>query len=331
MFHEIDQDKIDRVRGMDITVVTTAKTDDEGRALLKPPRLPVQGELTMAKTALINKATPSPSSRFVPTPAASGAAAPLGLPQVRPVPYLLREMATAASCRRHQEQLVTATTVGRSERNPVRKSKHHDNDRPDRRHADRVCATRTRRTTTPCRMPCSKLKSHIAEILQARGLHRRLEGRGRRASARRSPSTSSTARTASGRSPASSASPSPACASTRSRPRPPTVLGGLGVAILSTSSGLLTDRQAEQEGRGRGSPRLRLVRDTDMSRIGRLPVAVPAGRRRHDRRPGRHGQGPEGRARAHRRRARSRSSRGRDRSSRSPVPTTSAHRARCTA
>jgi large subunit ribosomal protein L5 len=35
MFHEIDQDKIDRVRGMDITVVTTAKTDDEGRALLR--------------------------------------------------------------------------------------------------------------------------------------------------------------------------------------------------------------------------------------------------------------------------------------------------------
>lgn len=35
MFHEIDQDKIDRVRGMDITVVTTAGNDDEGRALLK--------------------------------------------------------------------------------------------------------------------------------------------------------------------------------------------------------------------------------------------------------------------------------------------------------
>ncbi|WP_298751764.1 50S ribosomal protein L5 [uncultured Serinicoccus sp.] len=35
MFHEIDQDKIDRVRGMDITLVTTATTDDEGRALLK--------------------------------------------------------------------------------------------------------------------------------------------------------------------------------------------------------------------------------------------------------------------------------------------------------
>ncbi len=35
MFHEIDQDKIDRTRGMDITVVTTAKTNDEGRALLR--------------------------------------------------------------------------------------------------------------------------------------------------------------------------------------------------------------------------------------------------------------------------------------------------------
>jgi large subunit ribosomal protein L5 len=35
LFHEIDQDRIDRARGMDITLVTTAKTDDEGRALLR--------------------------------------------------------------------------------------------------------------------------------------------------------------------------------------------------------------------------------------------------------------------------------------------------------
>ncbi|GAA2614029.1 MULTISPECIES: 50S ribosomal protein L5 [Streptomyces] len=35
MFHEIDQDKIDRTRGMDITVVTTATNDAEGRALLR--------------------------------------------------------------------------------------------------------------------------------------------------------------------------------------------------------------------------------------------------------------------------------------------------------
>src|SRR5215467_2888050 len=35
MFHEIDPDKVDRQRGMDITVVTTAKNDAEGRSLLR--------------------------------------------------------------------------------------------------------------------------------------------------------------------------------------------------------------------------------------------------------------------------------------------------------
>ena len=35
VFHEINQDRIDRVRGFDITVVTSAKTDAEGRALLR--------------------------------------------------------------------------------------------------------------------------------------------------------------------------------------------------------------------------------------------------------------------------------------------------------
>ncbi|MFI0417657.1 50S ribosomal protein L5 [Spongiactinospora sp. 9N601] len=35
MFHEVDQDKVDRQRGMDITVVTTATNDEQGRALLK--------------------------------------------------------------------------------------------------------------------------------------------------------------------------------------------------------------------------------------------------------------------------------------------------------
>jgi len=35
MFHEIDVDRIDRQRGMDITIVTTAHNDEEGRALLR--------------------------------------------------------------------------------------------------------------------------------------------------------------------------------------------------------------------------------------------------------------------------------------------------------
>jgi len=35
MFHEINPDRVDRQRGMDIIVVTSATTDDEGRALLR--------------------------------------------------------------------------------------------------------------------------------------------------------------------------------------------------------------------------------------------------------------------------------------------------------
>jgi large subunit ribosomal protein L5 len=44
VFPEIDYDKIDAVRGMDITIVTTATTDEEGRALLRALGFPLQGE-----------------------------------------------------------------------------------------------------------------------------------------------------------------------------------------------------------------------------------------------------------------------------------------------
>jgi large subunit ribosomal protein L5 len=50
MFHEIDPDKVDRQRGMDITVVTTAKTDAEGRSLLRQLGFPFR-EPTAAPTA----------------------------------------------------------------------------------------------------------------------------------------------------------------------------------------------------------------------------------------------------------------------------------------
>ncbi|MGH3546513.1 MAG: 50S ribosomal protein L5 [Mycobacteriales bacterium] len=43
MFHEIDIDSIDRSRGMDITIVTTATSDDEGRALLRALGFPFAG------------------------------------------------------------------------------------------------------------------------------------------------------------------------------------------------------------------------------------------------------------------------------------------------
>ena len=40
MFPEIDYDKIDKIRGLDVSIVTTAQTDDEGRALLRAFNFP---------------------------------------------------------------------------------------------------------------------------------------------------------------------------------------------------------------------------------------------------------------------------------------------------
>jgi large subunit ribosomal protein L5 len=51
VFPEIDYDKVDAVRGMDITVVTSAATDDEGRALLRALGFPFMGEPAVAEGA----------------------------------------------------------------------------------------------------------------------------------------------------------------------------------------------------------------------------------------------------------------------------------------
>jgi large subunit ribosomal protein L5 len=46
IFPEIDYDKIDALRGLDITITTTAQNDDEGRALLAAMRFPFRGMVT---------------------------------------------------------------------------------------------------------------------------------------------------------------------------------------------------------------------------------------------------------------------------------------------
>jgi large subunit ribosomal protein L5 len=43
IFPEIDYDKIDKIRGLDIAITTTAQTDDEGRALLRAFNFPLKG------------------------------------------------------------------------------------------------------------------------------------------------------------------------------------------------------------------------------------------------------------------------------------------------
>jgi large subunit ribosomal protein L5 len=51
IFPEIDYDKIDTLRGLDIAITTTAQNDDEGRALLSAMRFPFRGMVTAAEEA----------------------------------------------------------------------------------------------------------------------------------------------------------------------------------------------------------------------------------------------------------------------------------------
>jgi len=51
IFPEIDYDKVVKVRGMDITVATTARTDDEGRALLIALGFPFEGAPAVSAAA----------------------------------------------------------------------------------------------------------------------------------------------------------------------------------------------------------------------------------------------------------------------------------------
>jgi large subunit ribosomal protein L5 len=51
IFPEVDYDKVVKVRGMDITVATTAQTDDEGRALLIALGFPFEGAPVVSAAA----------------------------------------------------------------------------------------------------------------------------------------------------------------------------------------------------------------------------------------------------------------------------------------
>ena len=91
IFPEIDYDRVDTTRGMDITIVTTARTNAEGRALLDAFGFPFRGgtAVAMAKKALIEKQQRKPEVQGAglhPLPALRPAAG--RLPQVRPLPDL---------------------------------------------------------------------------------------------------------------------------------------------------------------------------------------------------------------------------------------------------
>jgi len=72
IFPEIDYDKIDTLRGLDIAITTTAASDDEGRALLAAMRFPFRGSVPAAESV---KASAPAEEVVEETPAAEDAPA----------------------------------------------------------------------------------------------------------------------------------------------------------------------------------------------------------------------------------------------------------------
>ena len=193
-----------------------------------------------------------------------------GVPQVRALPHLLPgDGARRRAPRHHQVLLVVQTSVSADAARPTAEVRRRGNRggkaaRQLMTMTDPIAdmLTRLRNANSAYHdsvtMPHSKIKTHIAEILQQEGY---IAGwstsrTGRRA--RSSSSTSSTAPTASGRSPACAACPSRVCAST---PRPASCPGSSAGSASRSSRRrpVCSPTAGQQEGRGRGSPRLRLV------------------------------------------------------------------------
>ena len=110
VFPEIDYDSIDQPRGMDITIVTTASTDAQGRALLLamgfPFRREGQGKPWRRKRSSTSSSA-SPSSRCGLHPVPPLRPPALGVPQVRPLPRLpARAGPRGRAARRDQGELV---------------------------------------------------------------------------------------------------------------------------------------------------------------------------------------------------------------------------------
>ena len=110
IFPEIDYDKVDATRGMDITIVTTARTDAEGKALLDAFGFPFQtrGDSDMAKQGLKNKQQRTPKFKVRGYTRCRRCGRPRSVyRQVRPLPGVpTRVRARRRDPRRHEGQLV---------------------------------------------------------------------------------------------------------------------------------------------------------------------------------------------------------------------------------
>ena len=166
-YPEIDYDKIDRLRGLEISIVTTAKTDEEGRKLLELLGMPFQAQLggdQWPRNRWIAKAKRGRASRSAaqPLPALRPAArlhAPL-----RDVPHLLPGACPGGpAARRDEVELVElATTDGR------RRGGRHQRQAPPGTCRERTTAEETNETDMNVTDPIADMLTRIRNASAAR-------------------------------------------------------------------------------------------------------------------------------------------------------------------
>ncbi|EUA52576.1 50S ribosomal L5 domain protein [Mycobacterium xenopi 3993] len=169
VFHEVDVDSIDRTRGMNISVVTSAATDEEGRALLRASASRSRRTEHMAKKALVNKAQRKPKFKVRPTPAAvSAAARTRSTASSGCAGFACARWRTPASCR------ACRRAVGETQQ--ARAGNHCEKgDTAVMTMTDPIAdfLTRLRNANAAyhdeVRLPHSKIKANIAEILKNEG------------------------------------------------------------------------------------------------------------------------------------------------------------------
>jgi len=272
-FPEIDYDSIDTVRGMDITIGhdQRAPTTKAGRcspALGFP--VPSRERTARARGKSIGEEGVDPEAATEaqvqgagvhPVPAFGGPGRALGVPALRAVPYL--------SC-------VTWPTTARSPASRRRPGDRMDDGPIPSPTCSRGSAMPTSRFHDDVVMPSSKLKVALAKILEQEGYisGSSIEDDSSYPRPRLRIAMKYTRLIASARSRGCGACRSRACGSTRPADKLPRVLGGMGIAILSTNQGLMTDREARQPPRRRRGPVSGLVAEQVMSRVGKEPIAI---------------------------------------------------------
>ena len=234
IFPEIDYDSIDQIRGLDVTITTTARADDEARGSCGSSACPSERPRENGEDVTESEGQPAvqvPDPQLHALPALRALAC--RLQEVRALPHLPAGARPSGHDPRHdQVELVGGDVVS----DPI---------------ADMLTRIRNANTSLAetARMPVSKAKVEIARLLQDEGYiigFRVEEAEPVATLVVELKYGDNRERVISGL----SASPSPAGACTPGKDRLPRVLGGLGCAILSTSTGIVTAREAATRGIG---------------------------------------------------------------------------------